>query len=614
MNTSQATAAMTNLKAAWAGVTAVTEKAMTGLMLAAGGIIAVGAAFYAATAMISGYEVALVRAGAIGGLTASQTGLLGNKIQQSAIKYGVAINDISDGIIELTKAGMNYEQTMGMVDTITKVAMANNIDYASAADIAVIATKAFKIPLTDLSGHMDKLQYVVQKTLMDMSDFNDILQYTGSTAVTFKVVPEELYAMAGALADVAQQAGQGSRHVNRLMVEMLKEVDQVQAWTDSLGMSVQVIKDGRLNITELIAAFSKLGMSQDVMLQSLNQFSILSSQAWLALLNNSKEYFDLLQGQAGATGTLETVVAPQLQTLQVQLKSLKAAFQAAFLTHDFITETHKAFDVLNKSVLNLIPNIQQLVFGLLQQAPAMFTSLFHIIQSVLPLLSNVLLPVMKTFSDILFTLTGGNNGTLVRLVLIFYMLRKYANPLGAAMDLYNFHFKELSLTTAVLQRNMLGIVSALILVIALRDKVKWAMYAVAASILAVAIAVVALRSVFGDWMAALKFGVTLASAIASSIAMIAMLQASTPSKLSNAAIDSSNASIAPLKMHSGSRYVAETGTYILKKGEAVLPDTTSTFGNNQFTLINRGTIYGSEDALRKLVRKIMREETGRVYA
>jgi TP901 family phage tail tape measure protein len=604
---------MLALKSSWAGVTAITEKAMTGLMLAAGGIVAVGAAFYAATAMVSGYEAALVRAGAIGGLTASQTTLLGNKIQQSAIKYGVAISDITDGVLELTKAGMKYEETMAMVDTITQVAMANNIDYATAADIAVIATKAFKIPLESLEGHFDKLQYVVQNTLMDMEDFNELLRFTGSTAVTFKVVPEELYAMAGALADVAQQAGSGARHVNRLMIEMLKEVDQVQAWVDSLGLGVKVLEDGRLNITGLIGAFSKLGMSQDVMLKSLNQFSILSSQAWLALLNNSKEYFDLLEGEKGAAGTLGAVVGPQLETLQVQLKSLKAAFQSAFLQPDFISATHKAFDVLNKSILELIPSVQKLVLDLLKQAPDMFTNLFKVINALMPLLTNVLLPVMKTFASILFAISG-DNGTLLRLYLIFTLLKKYANPIASAMDIINYHERGLMLTSEILARNMLSIISAFILLYSLRDKVKWAMYAIAASIIAVVVAIVALKSVLGDWMAAVKFAVVIGSAVASSLAMLAMLKASTPAKVTGADTASANEMLAPIgKMHSGSRGIARSGIYELKKGEEVLPDTTGTFGSNQFTIINRGTIYGSEDALKKLIRKVVRDEAGRAY-
>jgi len=613
-NTSQASAALTRFGATSKLLSGTMVKLGKQLVLAVGHIAAVAGAFFVATSIIKEYEASLVRAGAIGGMTTAQTAMLGRKLTESAMKYGAASEEMAEGVLQLTKAGFEFADVMEVIDTLTKVNIANNLDYATSAEIGTLVMKAFKIEAEDLESHFDKLQYVVHKTLMDMGDFVELLRYAGSTAITAQVDPEQLYAMAGALADVAQQAGIGARGVNRLMIEMLKEVDTVQKWVDSLGLGVEVIKDGALNIDELIRAFSTLGMTEEVMLKSLEQFSIRSARAWLGLMINAGEYFELIEGQKSATDYLNDVVGPQLDTVERRLARIKETLKGAFRGEAFILATKKALDSLDDGVTALIPSLQMLVLDLLYQAPQMFNMLFGIVQSLIPLLSEGLLPVFAAFSGVLNTIAG-KDGLLLRFIIAWMLIRKFTPSIAASMDVITLALTKQKITWQAMSASIAGVVFGLILIMTTSKGIERAIYVIAVAVVALVAAFVALKTVGGDWMAAVKAGIAGAAAAASVLGTISLVRGTgaAVSYDSASAMQRREEALALASHQSGTDYVPRTGLYKLHEGERVSPASGGARGGGNVIIVNRGTIYGDEDALRELIRRVIIEETEEAY-
>ena len=620
MTAAGTTREMARVRAAWTATGATVQAVSKMMVLGAVHMAAVGGAFYAATMMVKDYESALVRAGAIGGLTTAQTAQLGNKLMDSASKYGAASEEMAAGVLELTKAGFEFADVMETIDTITKVNIANNLDYASSAEIGTLVMKAFKVEAGDLEAHFDKLQYVVNKTLMDMGDFVELLRYAGSTAVTAQVDPEKLYAMAGALSDVAQQAGIGARGVNRMMIEMMKEVDAVQEWADALGMGIEIVKDGTLNIHEIIKAFAELGMSEELMLESLERFSIRSARAWLGLMINAQEYFDLVEGQKDAAGYLNDVVGPQLDTLTVRFQRLKEEMKAAFRTPEFLTGLKTAFDQLESSVLDLLPSLRELVLNLLSQAPEMFAALFGILEGLIPFLTNGLLPVFATFADVLGKIAGGN-GLVFRLLISFMLINKFTPGLLRSLALVKNAFFGIAVTTLQAQQAMSGIIFGLILIMSTSKGIERAIYLVTVAIVALAAAMAAAKAVGGDITAGIRGAIVGAAASASLLGMIAMTRAS--NKDTEAAYSYDRVSqqrdeaVAIAGSYQiGTRYVPRTGLAMVHEGEPIGTAARSVFGGGSGGAViieNRGTIYGDEDAIKRLIKRVMMEETEEAY-
>lgn len=617
-HTSQSIQSLTKLKATWMVVSSAAMAATKMMALAVGHIAAVGGAFFAATMILKDYESALVRAGAIGGLTTAQTAQLGNKLMESASKYGAASTEMAGGVLELTKAGFEFETVMGAIDTITKVNIANNLDYASAAEISTLVMKAFNVEVENLEGHFDKLQYVVNKTLMDMGDFTELLRYAGSTAVTAQVDPTELYAMAGALSDVAQQAGIGARGVNRMMIELLKNSEAFQEWADSLGLGVEIIKDGKLNITELVMAFSKLEMTEDLLVESLERFSIRSARAWLGLRIAAEEYYDLVEGQKEAGGYLEDVVGPQLDTLTVRLGRLKEQMLYAFRTDpEFMSATKRAFDQLEESVMTLMPPLKELVMDLLAQAPQMFGMLIEVLTNLLPILTGGILPVFSAMANVMDKL---NKAGILKFIILMLVLKKLSPIFIATWNMIGAAIWRTAITQQMLTQATAGWVTALILLWAISGKTKWALYAIAAAIMAVAVAIVAVKAAGGNWVQAARFAMILGSTVLAAGTAMAMMKATSSedatyssAMVSNAAVEAS-ASVGEFAI--GTRYAPRTGYAFVHEGEPIGTKASGIFdrGGGATIIIDHSTIYGDEDALKRLIKRIVAEEAEEAYS
>lgn len=614
-HTAQSTRSLARLKMSWVALQATAVSATKMMILAIGHIAAVGGAFFAVTMILKDYESALVRAGAIGGLTTTQTALLSAKLMASAAKYGAASTEMADGVLELTKAGFEFADVMAVIDTITKVNIANNLDYASSATISTLVMKAFKVEAADLEKHFDKLQYVVNKTLMDMGDFIELLRYAGSTAITAQVEPEKLYAMAGALSDVAQSAGIGARGINRMMIEMLKEVDAVQKWSDALGLNIEILKDGTLNIHEIIKAFSELGMSEEFLLTSMERFSIRSARAWLGLMINAEEYFELVEGQKGAANYLNDVVGPQLDTLTVRLARLKATMLEALRTPEFMVATKRAFDSLEDSVTSLIPVLRELLLDLLSQAPGMLEMLFNVVNSLLPLLINGLLPIFATFAKVLGVISG-RNGLLFRLLISMMLINKFTPGLVRSLTLLMHAWRGVALTTLHAQQAIGGIIFGLVLIMSTSKGIERALYVITVGVVALTAALAAMKAVGGDIGAGIRGAAIGAAAAASLLGMVALTRASTKevAEFDASTIAKQRGEVTEVigSYQSGTRYVPRTGPYILHEGEPVGTRTSGVFDRTkqvQAIIINKGTIYGDENALRELIKRVMMEET-----
>lgn len=600
VNDKQAQRAITRMNARWATMTAVVGQASRALMMSIGYFAAVGGAVAVATMAIKDYEEALVRAGAIGGLTATQTSLLSGKMMESARAYGAASEEMAEGVLELTKSGFDFATVMSTIDTVTKVNIANNLSYAESAKIATLVMKAFKVESADLEGHLDKLQFVVHKTLMDMGDFLEVLQYAGGTTIFAGVPPEHLYAMAGALADVAQVSGVASRGLNRVMIEMLKEIDVIQEWTDSLGLGVDVLKDGKLNITELMHAFHDLGMTEETLIATLNQFSIRSARAWLGLLTNAEEYFELVEGQKDAHGYLDEVVEPQLQTLANQWQRIIETVKSGFRDEDFLAATHDAFDALQDTIEALMPDLRELVLSLLEQAPAMFAMLTKVLQGLIPVVGP-LLTFFTTMADVLAWL---NEMGLLRSIILFTIIRKMTPLWTASIQLIGAAIAKTGMATVMMSQGLGAFVWAFFIILSEHRGWVKALLAIAFAIAAVTAALAAFKAVTGQDISA-----GLRGAIAGSLTALAL--GSTLAFMTrepDVEADVEDYTIGG--MQRGSRYIPRDMTTTVHEGERIVTEPEAFFGGRRggnVVIINRGTIYGNEDALKRLIKRVMKE-------
>jgi len=317
---------------------------------------AVSIASAASIAVVKEYDKNLTHAAAIANLTKSEMNELGKQINLMSLQFGQSANDISAGVVELTKAGLGMGDISLYMDDITKAMMANSITFADASKIAIYAAKQFGGPqgFGAIPELLDMVQKVTQETIMDFGDLQQALAYAGSTATLARVDFAELLSMMGALSQRAMEMGIASRSVNQMMMNLIDKADEMQDWVDTMGLGVQVIKDGSLNITELIQKFSTLDMTMEMLQKSSDIFTVRAMRSWGLLVTGADEYVKLLNEDIpNSVGVLDQVFQKQQETIEYHLGQLGNIMTAPFRNQEYIGMIIEMLEKLEEPVKRL---------------------------------------------------------------------------------------------------------------------------------------------------------------------------------------------------------------------------------------------------------------------
>ncbi len=323
--------------------------------------IATGAAF-AAQALVVGaayttiadYEYALREAAVIGGFNADMMWRLNDAINASAKAWGVDATEIANGVLLLAHGGLRGEEIIQVIDTMTQSVMANGISWEAASKAYIVAQTVFRNEGLSAVQIFDKLQQAAQLSIIPVEDFATTFGYAaGMVRVTDGSI-DELLAVMALLTNAGQNAGIAARGFNQMLTSWVANPAEIQAWADSLGLGVQVMKDGKVNLEELLAAFAASGKASTY---TAEDFAVLfdtmdrnAARACGFLLLNASQYGDMLAQIENSSGTLGKVSSAMGDSLKVAWGSVVQSFMEIFRNKDVIEGISAAFTVL-KAVL-----------------------------------------------------------------------------------------------------------------------------------------------------------------------------------------------------------------------------------------------------------------------
>jgi len=422
------------------------------LMASAGSLALLGGGFYAAYAANSEFNKSMTHTRALSDLTVDQIESLTKQVSDLAIVYGESSTVIAEGLVVLAKAGLKYEDIMSAMPTIVQLMKANAVDFDTAANIAIMTMNAFNKPYSELAEVGDKVQKVVQATLLDIDDMQQSLQFAASTAQLAGVPFESLLAVMGTLANNAMRAGLGARSVNQMMLNIVENVDQVQQWADSMNLGVQIIKDGKINIDEIIPAFGKLGMSIDTLTESNSIFTNNALRAWGVLIANADDYTTLLGEINNSQGELGRTTNIQITSLQTMMSSMKEMILAPFRTPEVTNELAKAMNQLRESMSLIGPALANLVLNLLVNFRQILPDLIMLLNQFVKTAGN-LVPLISFFARIL----AGVNPKVLEFYLLFRLIARSKFYEGMMNLVFGFRLMALESESLALKLSMLDL-------------------------------------------------------------------------------------------------------------------------------------------------------------
>ena len=96
--------------------------------------------------------------------------------------------------------------------------------------------------------HLDHIPKKHLHLILNIEDLQKGFAYAGSTAMMTGISFEQLFSLMATLSNRALEAGISSRSLNKMFIDMLEHTDELNQFISSMGMTFEIIKDGKLDI------------------------------------------------------------------------------------------------------------------------------------------------------------------------------------------------------------------------------------------------------------------------------------------------------------------------------------------------------------------------------
>ena len=422
VRTAQAQAALSALEMRMTRTSAVigtgARMADAALLGMAGSFMALGAGAFVAYNAVAQFQESLTTVRALGGVTESQMYELADSINEVSAQFGVSGEEIAEGAVMLSKAGLSVEEINQSIGAMTALSKANGLAFEEAARMVVFAVNTFGKEFSESTELMDAMQVATQQSILDIGDLQKAFAFAGSTAVMSGVEFEQLISIMAVLSNRALEAGIASRSVNKMFLDMITNTEELQEFMTNMGMTFEIIKDGRLDIAALMEAFSGQQLTLEMLQGASDVFTTRALRSFGLLIGAADEYQDMLLDVTNSQGALQAVVEVQMQSFTAMFAKLRQEFLAPLRTPEVMEQVGVMVDRLIELFKDLQPSLINAIVISLNQFIEVLGSESTIM--VVEMLAGGLQKLFSVISYISDVFAGGSlTGQFLKLAIVF---------------------------------------------------------------------------------------------------------------------------------------------------------------------------------------------------
>ena len=452
IRTAQAQAALKQLDAQMMATSAIIQTssrlADTALIAVSASFVALGAGAFVAYNAVNQFQESLTTVRALGGVTEDQMFELAKSINEVSAQFGVSGDEIAEGAVMLSKAGLTVDEVNESIGAMTALSKANGIAFEEAARMTVFAVNTFGKEFSEATDLMDAMQVATQESILDIGDLQKAFAFAGSTAVMSGVSFEQLVSIMAVLSNRALEAGISARSVNKMFLDMITNTDELQEFMNSMGMTFQIIRDGKLDIDALMAAFAGEQLTLEMLQSASDVFTVRALRSFGLLIGAADEYQTMLSNVTNSQGALMDVVNVQMQSFTAIFAKLRQEFLAPLRSPEVMQQVAVMVD-------RLVEMFQQLKPGIIDAIVLSLTSFSTIISSdsfinAMGFLGDAILDIFQFF-NFLTRIAGGPAGILLKLAFGFKLMGMFTksailgqNQLAASIQLTQVQMSKLN--------------------------------------------------------------------------------------------------------------------------------------------------------------------------
>ncbi len=306
-------------------INAVKFSTLTGI----GAMAALVAPTIIATKVLEDFDDNMRRLGAIGGEEfKSNIDEITKTVNRFAIDFGAKSEEITDILITFAKAGFTYNETMKMLEPTMQLAIANQADLATSAELAMYAFTLWGRKSGMQTYEMlDKMHRAASLSILDIEDLQHAFEMAGSAASIANVSYEEFLALAGGLSMVAAEAGST---VGTLLTHLIAEGDKFER---ALGVE-GIWNEGKINLMNLVDAMQSGIITADAWQEAWGLWGVRSAKPLMQMKNAAAEISTIYKELTGGQDLLASGVDEMSVSFNRLFRSMIESLEAGLRTKE----------------------------------------------------------------------------------------------------------------------------------------------------------------------------------------------------------------------------------------------------------------------------------------
>ncbi len=291
---------------------------------------------------------------------------------------GASAANAADAMLELSKAGLDVNETLNASRGVLELAAAGQLDNARAAEVAANALNAFGLDGKEATRVADLLAAAANKSSGDVTDIADSLKMASAVAASANMPIEDLVTAISMMANAGIKGHDAGTSLKQMLLSLMAPSDKARKLINELGISIYDAQGNMLPMPALIEQFSGAlgGLTQEQRNAALA--TIFGSDAVRAanvVLMGGVDAFSEMKGAVTEAGAAADMAKAQTEGLGGAVGRVKTALSTALLNAvqpftgdlndlaDTIAETATAFSNLDEGTQKTIVGIGLIAAG-----------------------------------------------------------------------------------------------------------------------------------------------------------------------------------------------------------------------------------------------------------
>lgn len=288
---------------------------------AAMGLAALTAAGLGAVKVAADHEEAMLRVKAVAKATGEEYERLSKTTVDLSATSVYSLGQIADGMKFLAMAGFEANKIIGMMPTVTKLALVGAVDMAAAAEIATTMLAGYNLQVEELERATDILAMTVTSANTDLTNLGQAFKYAGPLAESAGVAFEETAAVVALLSNAGIKGSIAGTSLRAALNRLLSPAASATRILKRLNVET-LDSEGQLrSLVDIIGDMEKGGITTS---EVLRVFGLRAGPAMARLVTAGsdalREFVELLEESQGVAAQIES---EQMQSFNAQMKLLK---------------------------------------------------------------------------------------------------------------------------------------------------------------------------------------------------------------------------------------------------------------------------------------------------